>query len=246
MTMRRVVIVMACALCATAMMNARDTAPGTQFFPMKVGTYWVYEGTVSWQDPEKEEPTKESVTWRMTVDKVIQRDGLVATVVTGFPADLDWSAGTAAPKQWLILEDTKHQVHYVNLGPDFEFTKYEKGNESFDKFLVEDTLLFEWPLKVGAKFCVEEEKKREDMMYCWFVAKEEKRTLGSVKGVSPEEKEVYELRYVSNPDDTSMELVAGVGLVGYRYRHHGTVADTELRLMEFHPASESAKGGTRP
>lgn len=245
--MKKSVIALVCALCVGPGLNAHDAAAPAEFFPMKVGTYWVYEGTVSWHDPEKDAPATEKVSWRMTVDKVIHRDGLVATVVTGFPADLDWSGGTAEPKQWLILEDAKHQVHYVNLGPDFEFTKYEKGKQSFDKFLVEDTLLFEWPLKKGAKFCNAEEQNRDDMMYCWYVAKEERRKLDTVKGVSADERDVFELKYVSNPDDTSMELAPGIGLVSYQYHHHGSMADTELQLVEYHPATGNANGqGTKP
>ncbi len=244
--MKKIVIALVCLLCVGIGLTARDTATPSEFFPMRVGTYWVYEGTVSWQGAEAERPTTEKVSWRMSVDKVIRRDGVVATVVTGFPADLDWSAGTAEPKPWLILEDQKHQVHYVNLGPEFEFSKYETGNQSFDRFLVEDTLLFEWPLKKGEKFCDAENKKRDDMMYCWFVAKEEKRKLSGVKGLSPEDRNVYELRYMTNPDHTIMEFVEGVGLVSYQYHHHGTVADTELRLVEFHPASSGNERGTKP
>ena len=243
--MKKSVIV--CVFWVSVGLNAQDTVKPAEFFPMKVGTYWVYEGTVRYQDPEKEEPTTEKVSWRMTVDKVMHQEGLIATVVTGFPADLDWSGGTAQPKQWLILEDAKQRVHYVDLGPGFDLTKYEKGNASFDKFLVDDALLFEWPLKKGAKFCDADSKKRDDNMYCWYVADEEKKKLENVNGVSAEERALFELRYVSNPDDTSMELAQGIGLISYRYHHHGTVADTELQLVEFHPASEHAnEGGTKP
>ncbi|HVM75851.1 MAG TPA: hypothetical protein VMT75_09430 [Candidatus Saccharimonadales bacterium] len=245
--MKKIALALVCVLGMGTGPNAHDTAAPPEFFPMKVGTYWVYEGAVRYQDPEKEEATTEKVSWRMTVDKVIHREGLIATVVTGFPADLDWSAGTAQPKQWLILEDSKRKVHYVDLGPGFDLAKYEKGNATFDKFLVDDALLFEWPLKKGAKFCDEDSKKRDDNMYCWYVADEGKRKLDNVSGVPVEERAVFELRYVSNPDDTSMELVQGIGLISYRYHHHGTVADTELQLVEFHPASEGASnGGTKP
>jgi hypothetical protein len=243
--MKKIVTGLVCVLCASVGLQAQDTPSPAEFFPMKVGTYWVYEGTVRYQDPEREEPTAEKVSWRMTVDKVMHREGLIAAVVTGFPADLDWSGGTAQPKQWLILEDAKQRVHYLDLGPGFDLAKYEKGNASFDKFLVDDSLLFEWPLKKGAKFGDAESKKRGDNMYCWYVANEEKKKLENVNGVSPGEKAVFELKYVSNPDDTSMELVKGIGLISYRYHHHGTVAETELQLVEFHPGSESGVG-TKP
>lgn len=245
--MKTLVFVMVCVLGRGVALLARDAAAPTEFFPMKVGTYWVYEGSVRWYDFEKDQPATERVSWRMSVEKVIRRNGVVAGVVSGFPADLDWSGGSADPKPWLFLEDEKHQVHYVDLGPDFDLSKYEKGNQDFDKFLVEDTLLLEWPLKKGAKFCNAEDKKREDMMYCWFVAGVGKRKLDTVKGAPAEEQDVFELKYMSNPDDTSMEWVAGIGLVSYQYHHHGSVADTELQLVEFHPASGSTEGpATKP
>jgi hypothetical protein len=38
---------------------------------------------------------------------------------------------------------------------------------------------------------------------------------------------------VTNPDDTELEFVPGIGFISYRYHHHGTVADTEMGLVEF-------------
>jgi hypothetical protein len=246
--MKTLVLAIVCMVCGAVMLTARGSSAPAQFFPMKVGTYWVYEGSVSWYDFTKEQRATERVSWRMSVDRVIRKEGVVAAVVTGFPADLDWSGGEAEPKQWLFLEDAKHGVHYLEMGPDFDLAKYEKGNQSFDKFLVPDALLFEWPLKKGAKFCGDEDqKKREDNMYCWFVTRAEKRKLDNVKGAPAGEQEVFELKYMSNPDDTTMEWVAGIGLVAYQYHHHGSVADTELQLVEFHPVAESGEGsGTKP
>jgi len=239
---RTLVLALVCALGTIALANVPQESGSfaNRFFPLKAGTYWIYEGTVRWYDFEKDEPATEKISWRMSVDKVIQRKGLTAAVVTGFPADLDWSGGAAEPKQWLFLETNQHQVHYVNLGPNFDLTKYEKGEQGFEKFLVPDTMLLEWPPKPGAKFCAAEDQKREDRMYCWFAAGQEKRKLDNVKGSPAEEQTVYELKYMSNPDDIRMELVAGVGLISYQYHHHGTVADTELQLVEFHAAEEPA------
>jgi len=239
-------IAMVCVIAAGVALSAQDTQAPGGFFPLKVGTYWVYEGTVSWFDSEKEDAASEKVSWRMSVDRVFRKDGILAAVVTGFPRDLDWSAGKADPKPWLFLEDAKHQVHYVDMGPDFDVSKYEKGNASFEKFLVDDTLLFQWPLKNGAKFCDEEGKNRDDMMYCWFVADVKKKKLQNINGAPANAVDVFELRYVSNPDDTTMELVPGVGMISYRYHHHGTVADTNLQLVEFHPAEGAETQGTKP
>jgi hypothetical protein len=41
--------------------------------------------------------------------------------------------------------------------------------------------------------------------------------------------------------------VPGIGLVSYEYHHHGSVADTALQLVEFHPAPEASQvQGSKP
>jgi len=222
--------VLASVLCAQ-----EQHAP-EEFFPMSVGSYWLYEGTVSWADSANDEPAKQQVSWKMSVNKVIRNKDLVAAIVTGFPADLDFSAGAAVPQPWLILQDTKHNFFHVNLGPNYDLTKFDGADPSFARFMDTDALLFQWPLRKGAKFCDFEAKGREDNMYCWVVSQETIKPEISIKGAPTSKLQVFALQYRSLPDDTTMELVPGLGLLSYEYHHHGTVADTELRLVEFHRA----------
>lgn len=245
--MRRLAIAVVLCAVGLSLLHAKGSATTQEFFPLSAGTYWVFQGTVSWYDAEKDQPATEEVTWKMSVEKVIRRTGFVAAVVTGFPEDLNWSAGSVEPKPWMILEDDKHRVYSVDLGPEFDVTKLNANERVFDKFLVEDNVLFQWPLHKGDKFCDAESRKREDDMYCWVVAEANTKSLGAVKGLRGERQTVYQLEYRSNPDDTEMELVPGVGLLSYEYHHHGTVADTELHLVEFHPGAEvSREQGQNP
>jgi hypothetical protein len=234
-------IILAMVLCITGFVALRAQKPASPsaFFPLNVGTYWVYKGTVRWDDPESEKPGSADVTWKMTVDRVIRKQGIVAAVVTGFPADLDWSAGTTEPKPWLFIEDEKHRVFFENLGPEFDLSKLNGDDHVFDKFMVDDNLFFQWPVSEGAKFCDEQAKKREDGNYCWNVAETTKKKLQGVSGAPPDEQFIFRMEYSTLPDDQKIELVQGVGVLGYHYHHHGTVADTELQLVEFHPAPES-------
>jgi hypothetical protein len=227
--------------CAWASAQKSPPADSGEFFPFNVGTYWVYKGTVHWDEPEGEKPGSADVTWKMTVERVIRKKGIVAAVVTGFPADLDWSAGTTEPKPWLIVETDKHRIYYENLGPDFDLAKFNGDDHVFDKFLVVDNLFFEWPLKQDAKFCDDEAKKRDDGMYCWVVGQSRKKKLEAVAGATSDEQSVFQMQYRTLPDDTTVELVPGLGLLSYQYHHHGTVADTELQLVEFHPVPASAE-----
>ncbi len=235
-------LICAVVLCLAGFAGLRGQKPvdAGKFFSLTPGTYWVYRGTVRWEEPEEEKPSSADVTWKMTVERVMRKKNVVAAVVTGFPADLDWSGGTAEPKPWLILETEKHEIYYENLGPDYDLAKLNGDDHVFDKFMVGENMLLQWPLKAGAKFCDEEAKKREDDMYCWVAGEAKKKKLESVKGALAEEQTVYSMQYRTLPDDTTMEIVEGIGLVSYQYHHHGTVADTELQLVEFHPAAETS------
>jgi len=232
----------ASTLCAVALTMVRAQKPMSAlggFFPLSAGTYWVYEGTVEWEEPEGDKPGSAEVTWKMKVERVMRKPGVVAAVVTGFPADLDWTAGTTEPKPWLIVEDEKHRVFFENLGPNFALASLNGDEHAFDKFMVDENLFFRWPVQPGEKFCDEEAKKREDGFYCWNVAEVTKQKVQTVTGVSSEERDVIRMEYGTLPDDQKIELTAGVGILSYRYHHHGTVADTDLRLVEFH----SGEGG---
>jgi hypothetical protein len=237
--MKRIIYAMALCLIGFVGVHAQKPSGPSEFFPMATGTYWIYKGTVRWFDPEGDQPGSAEVTWKMTVERVIRRKGIVAAVMTGFPADLDWSAGTTEPKPWLFIEDEKHRVFFENLGPDFDLSRLNGDDHVFDKFMVDDNLFFQWPVSQGAKFCDEEAKKREDGNYCWNVAEMKKKKLQGVSGAPAEERPVFRMEYWTLPDDQKIELAPGVGVLSYNYHHHGTVADTELQLVEFHPAPDS-------
>jgi hypothetical protein len=232
-------VVVFCTMGLTALHARKSAAASSRFFPLNPGAYWVYKGTVQWYDYENDKPASADVTWKMSVEKVIRKQSVTAAVVTGFPADLDWTAGTTEPKPWLILENEKHDLYYENLGPDYDLTKLNGDEHTFDKFMVTDNFFLEWPLRQGAKFCDEEAKKRDDGMYCWVVEQTATKKLSSIKGLPPNDQTVFQMQYRTLPDDTTMELIPSVGVLSYQYHHHGSVADTELQLVEFHPGTES-------
>jgi hypothetical protein len=64
--------------------------------------------------------------------------------------------------------------------------------------------------------------------------------LNHVTGITPGTRTAYEVEFATNPDDREFEFVDGVGITSYQYHHHGTIAETELHLVGFHAASESA------
>jgi len=206
------------------------------FFPLTPGTWWLYRGTVTWSDQQTEKEAHANVTLKMTVEKVIQKPEFTIAILSGFPRDLDWATGEVAAMPWLLIETKRHEVFLNSLPPDFDYAKLEKDSVSLDKLLAEDNLLFRWPLKKGMKFGDAESVRRDDDHYCWVVTTKETKSLTDIKGLSSRSAEVFLLQYITNPDDTEMEISPGIGILSYQYHHHGTVAETTLTLVEFHLA----------
>jgi len=206
------------------------------FFPLTPGTWWLYRGTVQWTESETNRPAATHAAIKMQVERVIQTTDFTLAVISGFPADLDWSNGQVDPKPSLLIETRDHEVFLHDLPPDFDYAKLEKDAAALDKFLSQENLLFRWPLKKGMKFGDPESLRRPDDRYCWVVATQQMKILKEIKGITPKPAEIFLLQFVTNPDDEQMELSPGIGILSYQYHHHGTVADTSLTLVEFHPA----------
>lgn len=217
------------------------------FFPLTPGTWWLYRGSVTWSDQQTEKDAAQSnVSLKMTVQKVIQKPEFTIAILSGFPRDLDWATGEVGAMPWLLIETKRHEIFLNSLPPDFDYAKLDKDAAALDKFLSEDNLLFRWPLKQGMKFGDSESLRRDDAHYCWVVATQGTKKLGDIKGLPARSAEVSVLQYITNPDDTEMEISPGVGILSYQYHHHGTVAETSLALEEFHlapppPATPGAK-----
>ena len=216
------------------------------FFPLTPGTWWLYRGTVTWSDQQSEKEAHANVTLKMTVEKVIQKPEFTIAILSGFPRDLDWATGEAAAMPWLLIETKRHEVFLNSLPPDFDYAKLEKDSVSLDKLLAEDNLLFRWPLKKGMKFGDAESVRRDDDHYCWVATTQATKSLTDIKGLSSRSAEVFLLQYITNPDDTEMEISPAIGILSYQYHHHGTVAETTLTLVEFHlaPAIPSSSRAT--
>lgn len=78
----------------------------------------------------------------------------------------------------------------------------------------------EWPLEQGKKFC-----DPDDARLCWVV---EKAETVNYEGAS---RRSWELRQRDNTGTQTMQVVAGVGIVAYSYRHHGSPADVDVKLV---------------
>ena len=63
-----------------------QSGPPTLFFPLTPGTYWVYQGTVTWFDQAKHKASEAKVSLKMTVERVFQKESAVSAEIQGYPA----------------------------------------------------------------------------------------------------------------------------------------------------------------
>jgi hypothetical protein len=211
-------------------------------FPMSVGTSWAYRGIVRWtHDVNKVSETK--VDWKMEIQRLVRRGEYTGAVIRGFPGDLDWSDGHANPTDSLLVRFGQEKFYLISkerFASSLEML--ENPNQSLQGLLSDGDIFLQLPLAQGKKYCDAENMARSDGHYCWIVESSESIDLadlsgGTIKGRGTS----FRIRYVTNPDDLTYEFVPGVGVTRYEYHHHGTVADTELRLTEFRraiPANE--------
>ncbi len=205
-------------------------------FPLAKGTYWVYRGTVGYFDARSQKSVETPVEWRTQVTATVRRGNLRAAVINGFPADLDWSDGSPERKDSLIVQEDENKFYLVNFADaQNAMREVQDPGKSLGEIVSDDDLILDFPLAKGKKFgCDAEAMQREDSEYCWMVDSAHQTSLNDVKGITHERRTAYTLRYVTNPDDTTLDFVLGIGTTAYQYHHHGTEADTELKLVEFH------------
>jgi hypothetical protein len=225
-------IALALVLCAA---SARGQSKTDEDFPLTPGTYWVYQGTVRYWVKGLENGKTAHVTWTTSVKRAIHRDGMTIAVIKGMPGDLDWSEGSATPSLSVVIR-TEDAKFYLIEGDEAKSLLSELDNPqySWQQVPIDDDWFLQLPLARGKKFCGAEGMQRTDDHYCWVVGPPRAALLANVKGVSPRKHMAYRVEYFTNPDEDEFDFVPGIGMVSYEYHHHGTTADTELRLVEFH------------
>jgi hypothetical protein len=214
------------------------SAEAAQSFPLSPGTYWVYGGLLRSGVEGSSVGRVTHVRWKMSVVRLLEREGLIAAVVRGFPGDLNWSDGNVDPQLSILLERPDGKFYLIPTVDDPSILdQLDSPNYPWEDLTREQDCFLELPLAAGARFgCDRGAEKTEDGEYCWVVGPPHPAVLADVKGIAPGSRVSYELDYLTNAEDTELEFAPGIGITGYSYHHHGAIAETELHLVEFHTA----------
>lgn len=206
-----------------------DTGP---VFPLVKGTTWQYAGNIRWTEGATihESP----ITWEMKVLRTIVRNGIEIALVKGHPADLCWYEKGKTPGNYLIAR--YRESYYLVTLKDNDWQKVaakivkKDGQLSLSDEEIE--LFLELPLYDGRRFG-DLSPERSDNEYGWYVEKATPASWDDLPVSSTKNGTIYQLTFKTNPDETTYEFLSRVGIVSFSYRHHGTVAEVDLRLVKF-------------
>jgi hypothetical protein len=188
--------------------------------PLAPGVTWVYRGVTRWSVPKPPTYAAERVlTWRVKVLAAGYRGENWLALLEGFPTDLCWyEPGKTTPGRYLVIR-TPRGGYYLSATDAHRLNLVTR--KDVQALLTPGNLLLVEPLRKGLDYGMDPaDPPRPDHWYRWHVEQAGRRQ--------------FHLAYRTCPDETLMTVAPGRGITAFTYVHHGTVAETHLRLIEYH------------
>jgi hypothetical protein len=231
---------------SSSKLPATNQSPTDEPFPLSAGTTWVYHGTVRWTKAGTDIVTKHEITWEMKISDVRTLGKARMARLRGHPSDLAWYDEGKSPGEYLLLS-MEGRRFYLLSGPVLNECWLESSFEKLESDVAKwaDFLFLDLPLEKGKRFGRLEMLKREDTLYAWLVQDARPANLSNVSGAQrATAAEEFELILRAMNEHQIMSFVSGVGITRYQYRHHGTVSEADVRLVEFRLGPSTAKDST--
>lgn len=222
-------------LVLTALGAEQAPAPTTAVFPLARGSYWVYEGDVTY-NLTPNQVTTATMRRRMQVEDVISGADFRAALIKGGPWDLALYANGKPAGDYLIvtISDATYFAEGEQAREIFK-TLHDMGLTHEVRDTLAENVWFRTPLHPNGIYCPPDQLGRDDRMYCWSVMATKSDRVAAVKGVKAEARTVYELAFRTSPDSQTVSIVPGIGIIHYTYSHHGTPSEVDVKLVEYHP-----------
>jgi len=217
--------------------------PATDWFPLAVGNYWIYEGSAKIYG--NSQVYEFNITQRVDVELQVNNGEWSLYILKGHPMDVLGIEDLEAVKGQKVVDVPGSKNGYLTnqnrvydvLGSQMEDVKkalVAKDAETELNAQASDEV-FDFPLIVGKSFNRAVEPERTDHYYEWYVLDMAPSTKWQVEGKPGDE---YHLGFYTGPDHTDIWFVPGIGITHYKYHHNGTVMDVDVTLKEFHPYSK--------
>lgn len=201
------------------------------YFPLKKNAYWVYQGQVKWTKMNSADVVEEEITWKMEVERVFQRNNVIGYELLGAPWDLAWYEAGKTPSEYGIIQSGGKYYRV----PVEVVIRLMNEDDNLYGLVDENDIFLETPLVNGSKFCDTVSMTRPDNMYCWNVGEGKPFDASGIKGIdASEEYWEYPVVNATMPDVSIMAFIPGIGVSRYVYRHHGTVSEVDVHLIEYY------------
>ncbi|MBI5034361.1 MAG: hypothetical protein HZB51_27885 [Chloroflexi bacterium] len=213
-------------------------------FNFPKGATWTYQGVVQWDDKGKAQ--KQTLTWKMQiVDKIERSDGIVGYVMKGHPSDLAFYTVDKQPGDYLYLAKA-NRVYEVTLIDTKPIERVKAKNDALTDLLVDDNLVFDFPLAANKKFGSAQFVADPSGMNVWVITNAQPATLSGIKGITPSNATEYVLEFKTNPDRQTVYHVPNVGTTRFVYHHNGTLSEVDVKLIEYNPSGTASVAPTGP
>jgi len=196
-----------------------------KLFPLKKGNYWLYKGRARWTPSGTGQVKEKTLTWKMEVTDVIGREFITAAVLKGHPQDVAWYEDGAKRGDYLILAVGDDLYYFIEgLRVNEVLYRLKDEDDILSDLVFEDELFFRVP--------VLENIDSQNGHFADVV--DLQQTAGELAGASLSmDDKAYRVTFDSLPDHTRIDLVPGVGITRFVYRHHGLVSEADMELVEY-------------
>jgi hypothetical protein len=211
-----------------ALFCASSSGFAQSVFPMRKGTAWTYRGSVRWTIVGTSQVREKKLDWKVEVIDHASRGQSEAALLHGWPSDLAWYEESSSPGFYVLVREGSSYYLYAD-DAKAVFTRYTtSGSFKPDPARI----FFRVPLQEGTKYCDPGDQPRTDTFYCWYVSAKQNERL-RINGVPAGPLEVATLLYYTVPEHELLQLAAGVGITHFEFRHHGTVSDVDIDLIDY-------------
>ena len=171
----------------------------------------------------------------MQVVGAVKKPNCTVFIVRGYPGDVNWCTGEIKRKSYLSIRTSMGKIFLAQASNEeaLDRVSFEAGH-NVDVLYRRIELPLAWPLEEGQKICDDDALGESGISNCWLVEEVQTVSLGRIRGIPPgATARQYRLVLRTGPDMQEVFLVPGIGIVRYRYRHHGTLFESDLSLVEF-------------
>ena len=212
-----VMLLLSIASCRDNRMNQKP------LIPLAKGNYWIYKGNCNTRP----------VTLNIRVTELDKRGTLTFAMLKGFPTDIlngeDWE-----PSEWgLLVTGDQHYYKCISPKTDSVRKSFLDNNNILAGLFSDSELFMEALYDTGQTFGEAAQMTREDGNYCWRVTERHAYDASAIRGLKilgPFDR--YTLAFKTLADDMTIDMVPRIGMVRYRYCHHGTTCELDIKLVE--------------